>query len=433
MVILVSFLAGTLTAWFSRRLLSGLFNPLSLFVGIWSTLFAAYSIELLPYYEVQKSTWVTLILSGCMFSLGCLLAVPFVRPNSKRAVLVEFVDLVKLRRTTFVLYLIGLALFIVYATEIHSRYTLSHFLMEPWHLREDIGQRDVGWSLRYFYFTMPAAVLAFLYMRIADDSRFRMRCILWTSLMLGTATTGRIAVIWLLAWLACLYIYLPAPGKPLQKKLKVLLITALALVLTFGFFVAAGNWVGKTYQNSGFAKVNRWGDQLSALFIPYFYLTSNVPAFQNLLMEQPTYAGGKYTMLPLMKILAPVTGVRAPSDLGDFTQTPYLGNTYTYLWPYYMDFGYAGILVGPLLLGFVISFFYLRMKRVRTTLGLLFANALLATVVIFSFGNNRMITPPTWWFLFLAPIIGRICRVSRRSPGNREPVFVASARAGLRT
>jgi len=410
-VFLCSVIAGFLI-FSSRRPYGSLFNPLSIFVAIWALLLATYSLRLLPYYDLLPSTWVLLISSTAMFVFGsAAAAVLFLRRHSLSSHPAPGqLNLTALRRLAVFLAVVGLSIFLAFLVELQAKYTLTQVLMEPWRLRRAIGQREVSWFLRYFYFTMPAAVLALVYQNAAKKRSTLMQLIIAVSLICGIATTGRTAVIWLLAWLACLYLYFPRPRVTFTRKTKMLLVLATSLVVAFAFFTAAGLWMGKTYKNSGLAKSTTLDGLLSVTVIPYYYFTASIPAFQNLTLEPDKRLLGQYTFMPILKAVAPVLGLERPTEVAPFTATPFPSNTYTYLLPYYMDFGVAGVLVCPFLLGFISSYLYLRMKYVRVTLGLLYINSLIATALIFSFGTNRLISSPTWWFILIGVIAGQYCR-----------------------
>lgn len=49
--------------------------------------------------------------------------------------------------------------------------------------------------------------------------------------------------------------------------------------------------------------------------------------------------------------------------LSEYTMTPLPTNVYSYIKPYYLDFGYLGIFIVPLFLGFVQQYFYFRARR----------------------------------------------------------------------
>jgi oligosaccharide repeat unit polymerase len=53
--------------------------------------------------------------------------------------------------------------------------------------------------------------------------------------------------------------------------------------------------------------------------------------------------------------------------ISEWISTPLPTNTYSYLKPYYMDFGMIGVFVIPLLLGFIYNLLYFRAKRLHIT------------------------------------------------------------------
>jgi oligosaccharide repeat unit polymerase len=399
---------------YTKRLWGCWFNPMALFLAMWSSLFAIYSLDLLPYYELQFRTYVVLLASGICFCAGCGAAsLCFLRNRVRQPTgrLRTQINLAKLRRLTYALYFAGVMLLVGFLFAVQSRFSLLQIINEPWHLRAALPEGEFGWYLRFFYFTMPAAVLAFLHLRFSRTHKWTMHLIVWSSLAFGVATTGRTAVVWLLMWLACAYVFL---AEREGKELRALGVVALSSVSAFLIFNVFGNWVGRTYENSPFTTTKNVSDTFSFVVVPYYYFTSNLPAFQNLIVEPPEWALGSHTFLPLLKVIGSAVDVQAPAEVSEFTSTPYLANTYTYLAPYYEDFGLFGVFAFPALLGFLVGYMFFEMRFRGMNLTLLFTNSLLATVIIFSVAVNRLISSPTWWFLALAPIAGRLC--AQRQP-----------------
>ncbi len=420
---IVGLALATASVVYTKRLWGCWFNPMALFVAMWSSLFAVYSFDLLPYYELQTRTYTVLFASGLCFCAGCGAAsLCFVQDRSRKMTgrLRMQVNLPRLRRLTFVLYFVGVVLLVGFLLMIQTRFSLLQLISEPWQLRAALPEGEFGWYLRFFYFTMPAAILAFLHLHLSSSYRWVMHLIVWSSLAFGVATTGRTAVIWLLMWLACVYVLL---AEREGKELRALSVVTLATVSAFLFFNVFGNWVGRTYENSPFTTTKNVNEAFSFVVVPYYYFTSNLPAFQNLIMEPPEWGWGSHTFLPLLKVIGSAVDVTAPAEVSEFTSTPYLANTYTYLAPYYEDFGLFGVFAFPALLGFLIGYLFFEMRFKGMNLTLLFTNSLLATVIIFSVAVNRLISSPTWWFLALAPIAGRWCAPRSNSGCEWRPDF----------
>ena len=403
--------------WYTKRLWGCWFNPLAIFLVIWSVVAGVYSLNLLPYYELEVRTLMVMLGAALSLCGGCVLSSLFFlrwKTYSTPARIEDRISIVKLRRVVIALYFIGILLLVGYVFEIRDRLGLEQVLLEPWRLRAALPEGEFGWYLRFFYFTMPAAVLAFLHFRLSKEYRLLMIAIIISSIVFGVATTGRMAVIWLMAWLMCIYLFLAERD---GKELRALAGVAVTLIIGFVLFVAMGNWVGKTYKNSAFTTTKNVTDSLSFLVVPYYYFTTSVPAFQNLILGDPEWALGKYTFLPLMKLAGPIVDIDVPAEVSEFTSTPYMANTYTFLAPYYRDFGLTGVFVCPAVLGFVVgcAFFYMRLKGM--TLHLLLTNSLLATVMVATYGSNILISAPTWWFLAVSPLLDRLC--ARNSHSNR--------------
>ena len=320
---------------------------------------------------------------------------------------------VALRRLTLLLFVAGMALFVAYLREIGARYTLAALIVNPWVVRSGISRAEVGWSLKYFYFTMPAAALAMFHLLHFRTHRMSMRLMILACVLCNAATTGRTAVIWLTCWLVFVYAYSSNGRRTFRQTLWIFCSATGCLC----FFLVAGTWMGKTTANSGLRSKSALTGISEAALIPYTYLTASIPALDNLISTATDLEQGRNTFVPLVKVAAALEGRPIPTEVAPFTSTPYLTNTYTYLQPYVLDFGILGALTCPFFCGLAVGGAY-RAMQWRIGLASVYLNALLATFLILSFGTNRLVSTPTWCHLGLGLLLPWLCQKRVRTTSD---------------
>src|SRR6266542_225630 len=167
-VILFCLGAPVLLGLYSRVNFGRFVNPATLFAGLWGVLVSVYEAEMLPYNPITFDTWVALAASAAAFLLGCYVAsLPFYR-RRRSAVQNEPrpIRLAVLTRIVIGSYVVGTLIFAGFLYEIEKSFTLEIFIDRPSLVRKAIGFYEVSWFLKYFYFTMPAAVLAVFHIKL---------------------------------------------------------------------------------------------------------------------------------------------------------------------------------------------------------------------------------------------------------------------------
>jgi oligosaccharide repeat unit polymerase len=102
-------------------------------------------------------------------------------------------------------------------------------------------------------------------------------------------------------------------------------------------------------------------DSVIPMLLTYF--TASLPALSLASLDPVPYFG--YNTFRVVWLWIGRLGFNIPVApvISEWISTPLPTNTYSYLKPYYMDFGMLGVFVIPLLLGFVYNLLYFRAKR----------------------------------------------------------------------
>ena len=140
----------------------------------------------------------------------------------------------------------------------------------------------------------------------------------------------------------------------------------------------------------------------------YLYFSSSIGVLNQYLLHdrENTVIGGHMFMTPY-RLMAHL-GVDIKVDVyQEWYRTPTVVNTGTYLRELHGDFGVAGLLVGPFVLGMAISFFWIRFKRKGSFVDLSFT-AFLFGIVGLSFIVIATRLGGYFFFPFVAVIVSFI-------------------------
>ena len=395
-------IVGTRSA--SRTLL----HPAVIFSSVWLFVFAVLPLRILPYFEIRDDTYVLILAANTAVVTGALFQLVRMRRNKTRPPSTGqdvHVQLMVLGRAIRLFMFAGCFLFALFIFIVGREFGFSALLTTPHIVRSGFSGIAIQLTIKYFYFTTPAAAMAFIHLTMSRRHRRRMLAVILLSLAMSIATTGRTAPITILVWLVFVRVFVPSRRRVLEntKKLTLALVTCAAVALVF---VYGGNWIGKTFDNSGFQRKISVESTWNVSVIPYYYFTASVPALNNLLIEPAGLTFGTYTFLPLAKIVFPLVNREAPSEISPETFVPYSANTYTYAYPFLRDFGVAGLILGSVVMGLITEGSYLRMVRANRSIAAVLRNAFLAKCLVFTFGTNHFCSPFTWWCIGLTYVLG---------------------------
>jgi hypothetical protein len=181
-------------------------------------------------------------------------------------------------------------------------------------------------------------------------------------------------------------------------------------------FLAVAAWLGKVAENSpvlmeSVRGSSAWDSVMAALLPPYLYATSSIPALQAYLDTAPRATHGAMTFYPVFQLLRLVDPTLVPPAIvADFVSIPLEANTFTWLHQFYTDFGAAGVLIGPLLVGLLGSALYFHMLRTRSFYSA-YATALLCFCLALSIMVNHLTQGPAWFLLAVGAVIAFYVRV----------------------
>jgi oligosaccharide repeat unit polymerase len=234
-----------------------------------------------------------------------------------------------------------------------------------------------------------ANVLLFLVIQyfIFVKANYRKKGILIFVFILGLANyiliVQRYGFVILLMMAFCLFYY---SGKRIKPR-TIISFSLVVLVVIIGIqsLRVTGLFTYYVYTNSEM----KFSPAYAELTIPYMYLSMNIENFVKYYPKIENFAYGFFTF----DFLTALTGIKhwvaEYANLEKFRM--YIGgyNTYPFFWPYYLDFGIAGLAVIPFAIGFIISEVYYYLHRNPSLVVLTLATVGFAVIMI-SFNSDPL-------------------------------------------
>jgi oligosaccharide repeat unit polymerase len=390
-----------------RWWLGRLFNPLSIYSALWGFCLINYELRLIQYYEISTPAWLYIALAWLSLYLGTGLVLLIGVRKQKTCALVK-TNLKRLR-----VVIVGLS-FVGSLGLISQLLAISHEFGNPFvalitNPGDIYGARSANELSALSYagaFTFAACTLAGIY--TAKVGRFTL--IGMTPLLLvvfqlfsvmGRTGLGVAAVLF-----AVSFVYTPKPVRfeiPMWQRI-VAATVAMLLIVTFVAISAI------RHLNVEFAGITPKMEEISD-YVPFFPSVysnfSATPVAFSLYLATPeqekTGFWGMYTFAPVFRFLSRLGFPCAVPAHEENYYTPVPMNTSTYLKNIYSDFGPAGIVIFPFVLGACLA---LLITRASGTLGLaLLAN--LFVLAVFAFAFNFMVLGD-WYVGIGGSVLGAI-------------------------
>jgi hypothetical protein len=330
----------------ARSLYGTVLSPMGVHSGMWLGFLFLASLGLSPRYQGVWSgqTWSALLLSEIAFGLGCV----FVLPLRKLSRSAAFGRTRSVRRLGWFLcgvFTLGMVGFSIQVVAVGS---ISNFVSDPMTARERFFLPGVNYLYALLYL-VPALSLIYW----AQSDRFRKLALALgvVSLLAASVTVSRFGV------LLAVGVGILGLAATLDSRAVRSWIVGLAVIGTLNFLLV-GKWredlgtTGKTAQERVLTGEVRLPLGLVSLVYPYFYVVSGFENFDHQVATAPRDAMGAYTFRAPLSLVGldgdrydHVGGARLPYIKGNWL------NTSIYLADFWLDFGWPGVLAGPLLLG----------------------------------------------------------------------------------
>lgn len=351
------------------------FNPLGTFSFIWLFCIGVSNLELSDYQRAWPlKMWMVVLLSWIAFIIGGFLAELLAKKTAGKDRAPEK-NQILWERKPFRKLIILLSV-ITIASYIYEVFRCGYIpiLSENLSAYKDFGVRYI----HYLTISLPlVCLLIFLYsMQHGMDKLLNILFII--ELACTISIVSRQALLFLIVTMLVVYNY--SRRKIKIYRLACALFIAVVLFSLMGY-VRKQNLEYLYYVGEMNARVPK-----SIFGWPYLYISMSFENLKKLVSSNPLLEYGKHMFFPLFAFTLTKSKI-VYRNTADFLVSP-LFTASTYLYDVYLDFGFAGIIVLPLILGFISSFLYSRAISDRKNNLYLLLYCLVFHNVAFAFFSN---------------------------------------------
>ena len=428
MLSLTLFTAAFAGLFLSKRILGDYFTPPAIYHFFWSFALGGLYLDWVSYEPVRQAGWSVMILGYLGFMGACFMVGTYAafRPGWLHAKpRLNHLNRRRFEHALLFLFLLGIFGFLMQLVHLQLQFGLGTFLTDP------IAAREEHTNVKYLGFfnllNVANFVLALAYLVLYRKPRKWVILIMLWALATTFVTTDRTRFFYMIIWAFYIGVYLYRRVSLSPKFLAAAAVTMLALL---SFFVLISKLYKKEAFEDNMEYVNLSSDY-AMLVDPYIYLTGSFPVLQAFLDDKPERTYGKATFEPLVKVLELVfPDLERAEIVGKFYRVPIELNACTYLEPFYKDFGYLGVVLGPFGLGLLAMLAYVAMRQRKTLFSVYFA-ALFSFCATISIFVNHFTQTATWFFVIIGYVVYRYCHSSVAQPTTpfRKNIFGADAAA----
>jgi oligosaccharide repeat unit polymerase len=392
----------------SRRRYQDTFTPMFVYVSTWCAALFLFRLRLINYDELEPGTIAIIAGSMVAFVLGCMIAGKnaISRPTAidlsteplqkaiKLLLFMNFVGLgfylIKMQGT------LGLLLYFTDPSEIHGSF-------------DDLGR--IGPVALLLLVNFPVFACSLIHFLKAKKLHWFSTVGLGLPLIQSYVFADRNSLA--IAAITSLFVWIYF-NQWRQFNRKILKVASALACLIATYFMVGGLLYGKLISSESKSyneeNYNVTSGAAIALANPYMYATGAFPTMQAAIADVHGKLWGSRTFFPAARLLYGIGLIqqRPENASMDFYFVPIPFNTYTHLFSFYEDFGLAGAILLPFLLGWWQTKSYLEMK-LRPTLFSIGATAAFMTINIYSIFIALESTILIWYFFSLIFVVSRAC------------------------
>jgi oligosaccharide repeat unit polymerase len=392
--------------WFKRW-----FNPLTLYSAIWGFCLFMYELKLIQYYPISREAWFYIAAAWVSLYLGVFTALLAARQGASHSTPPRPINLEHIKRAIIILSVIG-GVAVARQAQVVSR-EFGGLLTAIFSGGNDIYLAKLDNELAFFPYVGACLYAGCTLSGVYTAAKGKLTILALgpiVLLALGSALSMTRAGVIMAAFLF-LAAFLQSPREhPFRiKKWQAMLGAAVAVSVLLGGFILVsatrslgGNFPGTTPAMESITE-----------YIPFFPSVysnfSATPVALSMYLSTPeelnTGSWGQYTFAPVLRILSRTGLVRDRPRFEEDYDTPVPTNTSTYLKNLDSDFGFAGVLLFPYVLGFTMTLLISGIARSpKVTSIIVLANLYL--LIIGSFAVNLMVLGDWYISLIVGVIVG---------------------------
>ncbi len=373
---------GLVGAFTGRLFFGRWFNHLTLYSVIWGTGLALFEVRLMNYYPLTVEVWLMVGYSWIAFAAGSvtLILAKAAVGDSWQAPAMEGATPSFREKKTLLFFILVLSTVALVAVLQHWSILMKRFggvmgvLLNGARIYHLTVAGKIGGKIAYIdSFGLTAVCLAGIYSAKSGRVKLLVLLPLVTIILSDMAHGGRAKVI--LAGILFFSAYsftrlLPGSAKALQaaNRGRRLLATALVLAVMLTAIDFIRSYRGAMERFYGTSKELSKLEN-NAFLTPsiYLYLSSHVGVFNAYWKAGGEQAfPGSNSFAPVFRVLSRLELIDYVPYFTKFYNIPISTNTGTYLREIHTDFGIAGILIAPYVLGFLCTLVWFRIKRYAT-------------------------------------------------------------------
>jgi oligosaccharide repeat unit polymerase len=399
----------------SSKLYRDVFTPLCVYVSIWCVCLLLFHLRIfVDYYALRLKFGLIIAASIMSFVTGCLLAGRNKQPRAR-----SVANLRRFEIAIKVLIIFSFCGVILFAIRMDSIYGLATYFVDPSLLRSDFQNWPrIGMLASLVLLNYPLAMCCLIH--VLQTKRLRwFTCLgFFLACTQSYLLTDRVTLVVFCITGTFVWAYLNG-----WQRISGTLLIKMGFVvgLTIAYFLGIGNFFGKLISGDS----HQWevqylsrSSELDLLFSnPYIYATGSFVTMQQAMDDVRGHMWGTRTFFPIARVLYAIDALKhRPEEASmDFYFVPIPYNTYTYLFAFYEDFGLAGVLFFPFLLGYLETRLYLSMKA-EPTLFSVSGTASLMAVNIFTVFIALPSTILIWYYFIVLFAISKWCSRSVALP-----------------
>ncbi|MFH0735651.1 MAG: O-antigen polymerase [bacterium] len=370
----------TLSIILGKLLFDRWFNHISLFSLNWSLFIVLYELKLINYVPISSLAWMVMIVGYISFLLGIITIMSARKAlNKKNRVNVEHSKLFSnlfinegknLKIIAYVVSFIGLiSTFYNWNVLINKFGSIQAVIIQSNIIYQMRINNEIKGTLPYVeMFLFVGIVLSSIY--TAYKSKFSILPIISFTgiLLLGIAFSGRANILLAFFLFFITFIFtrelLHQNNKNKKvSKYKFVVPLILVLVLSIGSVTIIRQFRGTLENFSAISPALKKFNK-SVIITPsiYLYFSSDIGVLSKYLEhDNERTRWGENTFISVYNILSKFNVTRRPDVFSKGYYTPVWSNTGTFLREVHTDFGYAGILIFPYVLGLLTTFFWVKL------------------------------------------------------------------------
>jgi oligosaccharide repeat unit polymerase len=413
------------------------FNPIGFYSVVWGGVLGLFELKLINYYALEIETWIIIIASWMLYVIGAL-TIYYVYPtdrfqinnNQRQSFPVFSIDIRFLKNLLWVLNIIAL-LAAVYNLSLMAKLSgglINAFIIGNLVYSYRVSEGIPGTIPYIASLVFTAATIAGAY--TARVQKFTLVGIIpvINIIIIDFTIMGRADILIVGFLYSAAYFMTPKQVQPSRSGLfdmrKIVLVLILVSVIVGGaeLIRSTRNVKEGLRGTTGSLKKLSTGSFITPTI--YLYFSSSIGVLNQYILHdrEKTVIGGHMFLTPY-RILERL-GVDIHAEVyQEWYKTPTHVNTGTYLRELHGDYGMVGIVVGPYILGFLISLFWLRFKRFGSFFDLSIS-AFLFGIVGLSFIVIATRLGGYFFFPFVAIVISMLLdRQSKKNvlnPGNHR-------------